>query len=150
MINQGKMAVVLEIEISELFGCRGWETPTCDKAQVDRELDEMYRLGVRSSLLLNKFDNPLAGVRFDGGADRRRDQRRQPRERRLVLERRDLHRARYRDNKIETFDPERQRVPRRRARDARGRRRDDPDLPAGAALQHPRPHRARPPPRCGG
>ena len=24
-------------------------------------------LGVRSSLLLNKFDNPLAGVRFDGG-----------------------------------------------------------------------------------
>ena len=27
----------------------------------------MYDLGVRSSLLLNKFDNPLAGVRFDGG-----------------------------------------------------------------------------------
>jgi hypothetical protein len=28
----------------------------------------MYRLGVRSSLLLNKFDNPLTGVRFDDGA----------------------------------------------------------------------------------
>ena len=27
----------------------------------------MYDLGVRSSLLLNKFDNPLAGVRFDSG-----------------------------------------------------------------------------------
>src|SRR5256885_2716938 len=67
VINQGKMAVVLEIEVSELFGCRGWDQPTCDQAQVDRGLDEMYRLGVRSSLLLNKFDNPLTGVRFDGG-----------------------------------------------------------------------------------
>src|SRR5919201_3273102 len=27
----------------------------------------MYHLGVRSSLLLNKFDNPLGGVRFDSG-----------------------------------------------------------------------------------
>src|SRR5205823_449282 len=67
VINQGKMAVVLEIEVSELFGCRGWDQPTCDQAQVDRGLDEMYRLGVRSSLLLNKFDNPLTGVRFDSG-----------------------------------------------------------------------------------
>jgi hypothetical protein len=67
VINAGKMAVVLEIEVSEPFGCRGWETSTCDKAQVDRELDEMYRLGVRSSLLLNKVDNPLTGVRFDSG-----------------------------------------------------------------------------------
>src|SRR5213083_2799092 len=67
VINEGKMAVVLEIEVSELFGCRGWETSTCDKSQVDRELDEFYRLGVRSSLLLNKFDNPLTGVRFDSG-----------------------------------------------------------------------------------
>jgi microsomal dipeptidase-like Zn-dependent dipeptidase len=67
VINQGRMAVVLEIEVSELFGCRGWETSTCDRARIDRELDEFYRLGVRSSLLLNKFDNPLTGVRFDSG-----------------------------------------------------------------------------------
>ncbi len=67
VINAGKMAVVLEIEVSEPFGCRGWETSTCDRAQVDRELDEMHRLGVRSSLLLNKVDNPLTGVRFDSG-----------------------------------------------------------------------------------
>jgi microsomal dipeptidase-like Zn-dependent dipeptidase len=66
-INAGKMAVVLEIEVSELFGCRGWDHPTCDQAQVDRELDEFYARGVRSSLLLNKFDNPLTGVRFDSG-----------------------------------------------------------------------------------
>ena len=68
VINQGRMAVVLEIETSEPFDCRGWETSTCDKAQIDRQLEEMYRAGVRSSLLLNKFDNPLTGVRFDGGA----------------------------------------------------------------------------------
>ena len=41
VINQGKMAVVLEIEVSEPFGCRGWDQPTCDKAQIDRQLDEM-------------------------------------------------------------------------------------------------------------
>jgi hypothetical protein len=67
VINRGKMAVVLEIEVSELFGCRGWENPSCDRAQVDQQLDEFHRLGVRSSLLLNKFDNPLTGVRFDSG-----------------------------------------------------------------------------------
>ena len=67
VINSGRMAVVLEIEISEPFDCRGWEQPTCGKEQIDAQLKEMYDLGVRSSLLLNKFDNPLTGVRFDGG-----------------------------------------------------------------------------------
>jgi hypothetical protein len=67
VINQGRMAVVLEVEVSEPFGCSGWDQPTCDTAQVDQQLDELHRLGVRSMLLLNKFDNPLVGVRFDSG-----------------------------------------------------------------------------------
>jgi microsomal dipeptidase-like Zn-dependent dipeptidase len=67
VINEGRMAVVLEIEVSEPFGCTGWDHPTCDQAQVDRQLDEMHQLGVRSMLLLNKFDNPLVGARFDSG-----------------------------------------------------------------------------------
>src|SRR4051812_40634990 len=67
VINQGRMAVVLEIEVSEPFDCSNLEQPTCDQAQVDRGLDEVYRDGVRSMLLLNKFDNPLVGVRFDSG-----------------------------------------------------------------------------------
>jgi hypothetical protein len=68
VINEGKLAVVLEMEISEPFGCMGTESnSTCDQAQVDRELQELYDRGVRSSLLLNKFDNPLTGVRFDSG-----------------------------------------------------------------------------------
>ena len=67
VINQGKMAVVLEIEVSELFGCHGADPSSCTKASIDRELNEFYRMGMRSSLLLNKFDNPLTGVRFDSG-----------------------------------------------------------------------------------
>src|SRR4051812_13970754 len=67
VINQGRMAVVLEIEVSEPFDCIGWDKPSCDTSEVDRGLDEVYRDGVRSMLLLNKFDNPLVGVRFDSG-----------------------------------------------------------------------------------
>jgi microsomal dipeptidase-like Zn-dependent dipeptidase len=67
VINAGKMAVVLEIEVSEPFGCRGGDQSTCNQAQVDEQIDELYRRGVRSMLLLNKFDNPLSGVRFDSG-----------------------------------------------------------------------------------
>lgn len=67
VINEGKMAVVLEVEVSELFDCRGAEPDSCNRGVVDSGLDELHRLGVRSSLLLNKFDNPLTGVRFDSG-----------------------------------------------------------------------------------
>jgi hypothetical protein len=66
VINDGKLAVVLGIEISELFGCtRLNDVPQCDKADVDRSLDEVYRMGVRDMELLNKFDNAFVGVRFD-------------------------------------------------------------------------------------
>ena len=68
VINEGKMAVVLEMEISEPFGCRGLESnSSCSQAQIDAQLQDLYDRGVRSSLLLNKFDNPLTGVRFDSG-----------------------------------------------------------------------------------
>ena len=61
VINAGRMAVVLEVEVSEPFNCRGANPASCNQAIVDRGLDELYRRGVRSSLLLNKFDNPLPG-----------------------------------------------------------------------------------------
>jgi hypothetical protein len=67
VINQGKMAVVLEVEVSELFDCRGSEPQFCTRDAIDGGLDDLYARGIRSSLLLNKFDNPLTGVRFDGG-----------------------------------------------------------------------------------
>ena len=68
VINQGKLAVVLGIEVSEPFGCRVFnDEPMCDAKQIDAGLDQVYKLGVRQMELVNKFDNALAGVAGDGG-----------------------------------------------------------------------------------
>ena len=95
VINAGKMAVVLEIEVSEPFGCRGWETSTCDRAQVDRELDEMYRLGRALVAPPQQGRQPADGRALRQRSDRRAHQRRQQAERRLVLERARPARARW-------------------------------------------------------
>ncbi|MGY3334637.1 microsomal dipeptidase-like Zn-dependent dipeptidase [Streptomyces filamentosus] len=68
VVEQGKLAVVLGVETSEPFGCKQiLDVAQCDKADIDRGLDELYRLGVRSMFLCHKFDNALCGVRFDSG-----------------------------------------------------------------------------------
>ncbi|MDQ4052237.1 MAG: peptidase [Actinomycetota bacterium] len=72
VINDGKMAVVMGIETSVPFGCTfkavlGNDIPACTAAQINRQLDEMHRLGVRQMELVNKFDNALAGVAGDAG-----------------------------------------------------------------------------------
>jgi microsomal dipeptidase-like Zn-dependent dipeptidase len=68
-INRGKLAVVLGIEVSEPFGCQVFnEQPMCTVADIDRGLDEVYRLGVRDMEIVNKFDNALAGVAGDTGS----------------------------------------------------------------------------------
>ncbi|MFJ5921632.1 discoidin domain-containing protein [Kitasatospora sp. NPDC092948] len=69
VVEQGKLAVVLGVETSEPFGCKQiLDVPQCDRAAIDRGLDELYALGVRSMFLCHKFDNALCGVRFDEGA----------------------------------------------------------------------------------
>ena len=69
VINEGRMAVVLGIETSEIFGCGGSEAaPRCDRAQILRGLDEIEDMGVASLFPIHKFDNALGGVRFDGGS----------------------------------------------------------------------------------
>ncbi|GAA3383921.1 hypothetical protein GCM10017750_56130 [Streptomyces racemochromogenes] len=69
VIKQGKLAVVMGVETSEPFGCKQiLDVAQCGKADVDRGLDELYKLGVRSMFLCHKFDNALCGVRFDEGA----------------------------------------------------------------------------------
>lgn len=68
VIEQGKLAVVLGVEVSQPFGCgirNG--VPQCDRADIDAGLDELYDLGVRRMFVCHKFDNALCGVRFDGG-----------------------------------------------------------------------------------
>jgi microsomal dipeptidase-like Zn-dependent dipeptidase len=68
-INAGRMAVVMGIEVSELFDCREiLDVPQCTADQIDDRLREVYDMGVRQMELINKFDNALAGVTGDGGA----------------------------------------------------------------------------------
>ena len=68
VINQGKLAVILGIEVSRLFDCRIYDgRPECNRAQIDRQLDEVHKLGVRQMELVNKFDNALGGVAGDSG-----------------------------------------------------------------------------------
>jgi microsomal dipeptidase-like Zn-dependent dipeptidase len=68
VIADGKLAVVLGIETSKLFGCGLFnEQAECDAAQIDRHLQEVYDLGVRDLELVNKFDNALGGVAGDAG-----------------------------------------------------------------------------------
>jgi microsomal dipeptidase-like Zn-dependent dipeptidase len=68
VINEGKLAVVMGIETSVLFGCTTKrDVPQCTEAEIDRQLDEVYDLGVRQMELVNKFDNALAGVAGDEG-----------------------------------------------------------------------------------
>jgi hypothetical protein len=68
VINAGKLAVVMGIETSVPFGCSiKLDVPACSIADIDRQLDEVRRLGVRQLELVNKFDNALAGVAGDTG-----------------------------------------------------------------------------------
>ena len=69
VIADGKLAVVLGIEVSELFNCSHRDYhPNCTAKDIDRQLEEVHELGVRDLELVNKFDNALAGVAGDSGA----------------------------------------------------------------------------------
>ncbi len=60
VIAEGKLAVILGIETSNLFDCFLTPppgVPACDEAQVLRELDRFHTLGVRALFPVHKFDN---------------------------------------------------------------------------------------------
>lgn len=68
VVEQGKLAVVIGVEVSEPFGCKQvLGVPQCSKADIDRDLDELKAQGVSSMFLCHKFDNALCGVRYDEG-----------------------------------------------------------------------------------
>ncbi len=68
VINQGKLAVVMGIETSVVFGCTmKADIPQCTADDIDRQLDEVHKMGVRQMELVNKFDNALSGVAGDEG-----------------------------------------------------------------------------------
>ncbi|MBW2461149.1 MAG: hypothetical protein JRH11_05850 [Deltaproteobacteria bacterium] len=63
VIDEGKMAVLLGIEVSNLFDC--FLTPpagtaTCDAAEVVRKLDDYYERGVRVMFPVHKYDNAFS------------------------------------------------------------------------------------------
>ncbi len=63
VIGQGKLAVILGIETSDLFGCRLTPregSPVCDEAYVSEQLDRYYALGVRALFPVHKYDNAFS------------------------------------------------------------------------------------------
>lgn len=69
VVNAGRLAVVLGIEVSRPLGCREIQgTSTCTDAEVEQQMQAVYDLGVRQMEMTNKFDNAFTGVKGDGGA----------------------------------------------------------------------------------
>jgi microsomal dipeptidase-like Zn-dependent dipeptidase len=73
VINDGKLAVVLGIEISHLFNCDVKQVAGltdvngCTTAVIDTQFDRLYKLGVREMFPVHEFDNALGGNGiFDG------------------------------------------------------------------------------------
>jgi microsomal dipeptidase-like Zn-dependent dipeptidase len=68
VINSGKLAVVLGMEVSVPLDC-GLSNgePTCNEQEVVERLQALYDLGVRQMELVNKFDNAFSGVTGDSG-----------------------------------------------------------------------------------
>ncbi len=63
VIKEGKMAVVLGIETSNLFDCLSVPrkgSPVCDEAYVIQQLDSYYERGVRVLFPVHKYDNAFS------------------------------------------------------------------------------------------
>ncbi len=63
--EQGKLAVVIGVESSDALGCS--EPADCTRADVDRGLDRLQRLGVTSLFVAHWVDNGFAGSALEGG-----------------------------------------------------------------------------------
>jgi hypothetical protein len=67
-ISQGKLAVIIGIESSDLFGCselRG--KPQCTRADIVRGIQNYKRLGVRGMFVAHWFNNALSGAALEEG-----------------------------------------------------------------------------------
>ncbi|MEX1364197.1 MAG: hypothetical protein AB1Z98_13810 [Nannocystaceae bacterium] len=63
VIAQGKMAVILGIETSDLFDCRlvpREGSPICDEDYIRQQLDTYYDQGVRAIFPVHKYDNAFS------------------------------------------------------------------------------------------
>ncbi len=68
VIAEGKLAVILGLEFSNIFHCRvqflpgGRETSDCDEAEIDSEIDRAWNLGVRQIFPYHDVDSALGGT----------------------------------------------------------------------------------------
>ena len=68
VIAQGKLAVIPGLEFSNIFRCNvtynqdGTETRGCTKEDIDREIDEVWELGVRAVFPYHDVDSALGGT----------------------------------------------------------------------------------------
>ncbi len=69
VIATGKLAVIIGIESSDLFGCSEIAgKPQCARADIDRGLREYKRLGVRGMFIAHWVNNAFGGAALEGGA----------------------------------------------------------------------------------
>lgn len=69
VIARGKLAVIIGIESSDLFGCTAvGGKPGCTRAGIDRGLRHYAKLGVRGMFIGHWINNALAGTALEGGA----------------------------------------------------------------------------------
>ena len=62
VIGEGKLAVILGIEMSRLMRCSEFQgIPQCTRAEIVERLDHLYRQGVRNIFPVHKFDNAFGG-----------------------------------------------------------------------------------------
>ncbi|SFF44930.1 hypothetical protein SAMN04488120_104202 [Fontimonas thermophila] len=73
VINEGKLAVVPGLEFSNVFRCNvrfdplGGETSGCTREDIDRQIDEIWELGVREIFPYHDVNSALGGTGiFDG------------------------------------------------------------------------------------
>ena len=65
VIADGKLAVLIGVEASETFNCG--EKDGCSQGDVERQLNELYDLGVRVLFPVHKFDNKFGGSVVEDG-----------------------------------------------------------------------------------
>ena len=67
-IERGKLAVLLGVESSNLFGCSEYMgEPQCDREDVDRGIALYRRLGIRSVFVAHWVNNAFAGAKVESG-----------------------------------------------------------------------------------
>ena len=65
VIADGKLAVIMGIEASEIFDCG--VQGGCTRDSVEREMQEMYNLGIRGFFPTHRFDNKMGGSEIEDG-----------------------------------------------------------------------------------